>query len=458
VQDHAVVIGASIAGLLHAQVLSRHFARVTLIERDALPDGPEHRPGVPQSRHVHVMLKRGHDLLERFFPGLADEELAAGAPRIDWAREQYWYFAGGYRPRFQYHPIPALSRVCLEWLVRKRVLAARNIELRQQTEVSGWLHTPERDRVTGVRLSSREGGGVADLRADLVVDASGRSSRAPAWLEALGFGRVEQTRVDSFLGYASRWYRIPARFDGDFKVLTVQAQAPQGTRMGTLWQLEGGRWFVTLAGVARDYPPHDDAGFLEFARTLPAPTIYDAISRAEPLGPAASYRRTENVWNHYQRLRSWPDGLLVVGDAFCAFNPIYGQGMTVAAVSADALDALAPSAAQQGFARRAQRRIGSLLGLPWTMATTEDYRYPTTEGPKPSPALRLLHRYFDRVMLQGTVDPVVHRAFMDVQHLQRPPASLFSPAMLARVLLRPRARPRLEPLRMFAEEESRKVG
>jgi 2-polyprenyl-6-methoxyphenol hydroxylase-like FAD-dependent oxidoreductase len=278
-------------------------------------------------------------------------------------------------------------------------------------------------------------------RADLVVDASGRDSRAPRWLQALGYQPPAETVVNSFLGYASRYYHRPPDQPWPWKAAIVQRARPRGTRSGVLAPLEGDRWILTLAGAARDYPPNDEEGFLRFARELQHPILHDVAKELTPASPIWSYRRTENRLRHYDRLARRPERFVVLGDAACAFNPAYGQGMTVAATHAATLHrclraqrAARSDGSLSGFARRFQRELANDLRVPWLMATGEDFRHPATEGPRPGPSSRVSHWYFDRVIERANSDVVVHHAFLEVVHLLRAPRILLRPDMLLRVL------------------------
>jgi len=307
---HAVVIGGSMAGLLAARVLADHFERVTLVERDRFPDGPEFRKGVPQARHVHVLLSRGFRVLERLFPGVSAELAAAGAPEVDWTGDCGVCTRGGWHPRFLSGIVSRIcSRALLEWTIRRRVAARPNVRFLQACDVVELLPAAGGARVRGVRLRWREGPPADldpaeehELQADLVVDASGRDSRAPRWLAALGYPAPAVTTINSFLGYATRWYRRPAGFQADWKALLLGAGPPEGKRGGIILPVEGDRWFVTITGGGRDYPPGDEAGFLEFARSLRSSALYEAIKDAEPLSPVYVYRRTENRLRQYERL------------------------------------------------------------------------------------------------------------------------------------------------------------
>jgi hypothetical protein len=285
---HAVVLGAGMAGLLAARVLASHFEQVTVVDRDRLPEHPRFRPGVPQSRHLHVLLGRGLECLEQLFPGFEADLVAVGAPVVE-GSESLWLNAAGWSRRYQ-SPIRLLgaSRELVEWQARTRVMALDQVQVLEGCEAVGLLTDPSRDAVTGVRLRSRDGRAVAtspatEVAADLVVDASGRFSRAPQWLAALGYPAPGETSINPLLGYASRQYAIPAGFEVDWRMLVINAKPPGNARSGALVPIEGGRWMVALIGAGRDYPPTDDAGFLEFARGLRSPLLYETVKGDAPI-------------------------------------------------------------------------------------------------------------------------------------------------------------------------------
>lgn len=455
-RGNAVVLGAGMAGLLAARVLAGHFERVMVVERDRLPGRPGFRPGVPQSRHLHVLLGRGLECLEQLFPGFEADLVEAGAPVVA-GSESLWLNAAGWSRRYR-SPIRLLgaSRELVEWEARARVTALDNVRVLEGHEVVGLLADGSRDAVTGVRLRPRgdraeAAGPVTEVAAELVVDASGRGSRAPQWLAALGYPPPTETRISSLLGYASRQYRIPPGFRADWRMLLINAKPPGNARTGALVPIEGGRWMVALIGAGRDHPPTDDAGFLEFARGLRSPLLYETIRDAEPVSPIFGFRNTDNRRRHFERLGRWPERFVVIGDASCTFNPIYAQGMTVTAMTAVALDRLLaghrrrPGAGPAGRARRFQRQAAKASAGAWTMATTEDLRYPWTEGARPDLPTRVMHRYADRVLEVANGNPQVNTAFVNVVNLRRPPTSLFRPTVLLPVLARRRAPPLTDP-------------
>jgi 2-polyprenyl-6-methoxyphenol hydroxylase-like FAD-dependent oxidoreductase len=427
--------------MLAARVLSDHFDGVTLLERDRFPETPAARKGLPQGRHVHVLLERGRGALERFLPGLTGELMRAGAELLDFTRDFAWMSPYGWYVRFPGElRTLASTRGLVDWVVRDRVAALPNVRIQQGTDVAGLIReSGDGAGVAGVRLRSHKadaetGHDEAELAADLVVVADGRNSRLPEWLTALGYEPPEETVVNSFQGYASRFYRPPVAFESDWKALYVQQAPPGDPRGGLISPVEGGRWLVSLVGGDGDYPPTDEAGFLAFARSLRSPALFEAIKEAEPLTPIAGQRATENRRRHYDRLSRFPDGVVAVGDAVCAFNPVYGQGMTAAALGAEVLDHwLREKSSHRGPGRSRvfQRRLTRATAAAWQLSAGADYRFRTTEGPPPSRVARLTGRYIAGVMQASTRHPWVRLRLAEVLHLLRPPSALFGPGVLA---------------------------
>ena len=441
VPGRAVVVGGSLSGLLAARVLGSRFREVVLLERDELGDGVGFRKGIPQGRHVHVLLKRGERILERFFPGILEELRREGGQSVDMAGDTLWFHFGNWKKRFASGmTMRSQSRGLLEGVVRRRLRALPNVVIRGGVDVTGFA-TGE-NGIAGVRIGGRRAGeDGATIDARLVVDATGKGTRTPAWLEELGFGRPEVTEVKVDVGYASRFYR--PRRDGarDWKALLLYPR-PLGTRLGVLLPIEDDQWLVTLVGWFGDHPANDETRFVEFARSLPAPHLHRAIASADPVSTIATYRFPADRRRHFERMRL-PDGLVVVGDAFCTFNPIYGQGMTTGALGAETLaSCLDEGGFGRGFGRRFHERLARGIDTPWTLATTEDFRYPRAEGTRP-PGTGFLLWYTAQVHRLSWVDPFVMTRFLQVMHLLRRPSSLFHPYILARALT---TRPRPLPL------------
>jgi 2-polyprenyl-6-methoxyphenol hydroxylase-like FAD-dependent oxidoreductase len=443
--DHAIVIGGSIAGLVTARVLADHFTHVTIIERDRFPNMPAFRKGVPQSRHLHGLLERGQVLLENLFPGLGAELTGPGARVLEMPSDILLLSPVGWHRRFR----PGLkflscSRELLEWSIRRRLAAMNKVRFLEGHDVMGLLTNSDRTSVTGVQVRNRDEdafGALKELQGALVVDASGRHSRAPEWLEALGYSQPQETIINSFVGYASRYYTPPQDFQADWAMLFLQPKPPDIPRAGVIMPLEGNRWLVTLVGAAKNYPPTDEAGFLDFARSLRSPILYEVIKNAQPISPISGNLGTQNHLRHYERLPRWPERFIVLGDAVCAFNPVYGQGMTVAVQEAILLDKTLreqrlhyPDGDLVGLSRHFQRQLAKVIAPAWLLATGADYSYPTTEGGRRGLFARLMHPYIKQVAKVSTVDPDVGRALFAVTNLVSPPITLFHPQVLMRVI------------------------
>jgi 2-polyprenyl-6-methoxyphenol hydroxylase-like FAD-dependent oxidoreductase len=431
--DHAVVLGASLAGLLAARVLSDSYAQVTVIDRDELPETPGHRRGVPHGRHLHALAARGQQALEELFPGLTAELIAHGAPAGDLLTDARFYFSGHrLRPARTGLLFLSASRPLLEAQVRARVRALPNLRVQDRCDVVGLATSADGRRVTGARVLRRTDGSAEEvLGADLVVDASGRGSRTPAWLEALDYPRPEREQVQIGLGYATRIYRLPPdALDGNLAVL--DAATPELPRTGALLRLEGDRWMLTLAGILGDHPPIEPDGFLDFARSLRFPDIYEAVRDGEPLDDPVGFRFPASVRHRYERQDRFPAGFLVVGDAVCSFNPIYGQGMSVAALEALTLrrhlDRGVDPEPRQWFAD-----VARVVDVPWEMSAGGDLAFPGVPGRR-SLKLRLLGAYLARLHAAAADDAQLATAFMRVAGLTAPPQSLLRPDIALRVL------------------------
>lgn len=451
--DRAIVIGSSVAGLVAARVLSEHFAQVVVIERDSPPTGPEPRKGVPQGRHTHAVLKGGADVLGDLFPGFWSQMLDAGTCYTDLAEDWVWFHHGVFKQRhttglYMY----CQTRPLLEWHVRQRVVALGNVELRYDHTVAELVHDAARSRVTGVRLRARGQEQTTTLSAAVVVDTSGRGTQTPRWLEALGYGRPPQEAVKTNVGYASRLVKLADDPSRDWQCMLIYPRAPHQTRVGYIFPVEGGRHIMTLAGYCGDYPPSDEEGFLAFARDVPRPEYYREISRAEFLTPIATHRLPSNLRRRYERMDRFPEGLLVLGDAVCSFNPLFGQGMTTAALGANVLrrclagrSSSDPTARVQGLAKELWAGLRPINDVAWLLATTEDMRYPQVEGRRPL-GIRALNWFKAQLLELSAVDVDIHTRFLEVLCFDRGLEVLMHPSVIARVLrwnLRPRDRERL---------------
>lgn len=435
---HAVVVGASMAGLLAARVLADRYATVTVIDRDELPDSDAARGGVPQGRHAHGLMPAGRAALEDFFPGLTAELVAAGAPSGDILGDsRFW--VGGHRLKRHHADLIALgpSRPFLEARVRARVRSIANVVVVDRTDVLGLEAVGPRGRVVGVRVAARDGGReVRTIDADLVVDASGRGSKTPVWLAEFGWPAPPEDRVPIDLAYTTRIYHgAPDVMGGD--VVILLGYTPTDRRSSICSLMEGNKILVSLVGILGDYPPADDEGFRDFAESLSQPDIADVIRGLTPAGPAVSFRFAESRWRRYDKVSRFPAGLLVIGDAVCSINPAYAQGMTIAALQAVALRA-ALNAGRPVDARRFFRASAKAVSGAWQVAVGADLGLPEVPGRR-SVADRLIGRYVGRAQAVAAIDPTIALAFVRVAALLDTPPNLMRPDRLFRVL-RPRRR------------------
>lgn len=432
---HAIIIGGSVAGLMTAAVLARHFDRITILDRDQMPDEPGFRKGVPQGQHAHGLTVRAFQIMERVLPGTRAHLVAHRAvldQDLGHIFKSFQYGAYWETPCESGITGTLVSRALLDWAFRQELAKIDAVTIRTGVTVSGLV--AKDDAITGV-LAHAKGSDIKEtLDADLVVDASGRGSQLPKWLEVLGFPGPEESEVRVDVGYSSRLYKRSVPDDAEPPVYLIASTPPAGKRLSAIMPVEGGRWHLTLAGTCGDHPPTDEEGFRAFARSLPAPEAINIIENEEPAGEITQYKFPSNMRRHYEGLQRAPDNLLVLGDAISSFNPIYGQGMTVSSLEIEQLAAMleAPNASLKGVLPRFMRRITPIVDMAWQMATGEDFRHPEVTGKRP-PGIGLLHRYTAAAMRAAHRDTKVHVTFLKVINMQAGPGSLFAPDILWRV-------------------------
>ena len=435
--EHAIVLGASMGGLLAARVLSDFYLTVTVVERDQMPTSTAQRRGVPQGRHVHALWPRGSQILDELFPGFRTELVTDGGKVWDDGDSSKFYMSfGGHQfvrsgalPRFQLLTTSYQSRPFLEDHVRRRVRAIPTVKMMDEHDVVELTCNEDLSRVTGVSVSPRQSDEKHLLTADLVVDATGRGSRMPTFLESLGYDRPVEDEVVMRLAYTSQLLRIPPGMYNELLVLTGPVPG-RPTGMG-LFTYENNTWLLTAIGLAGLEPPADLAGMLCFIEGFTPPEVLSALKSAEPLGEVARYRTPSSRWRRYDKMRRFPEGLLLFGDAICSFNPIYGQGMTVAALEAVALDRCLRRG-QGNLAARFFRAAAKPIGVAWQLAVGGDLALPEIEGRRPL-SMRLVNRYVDRVQTAAETNLAVAAQFLKVAGFSSPPASLFAPSVFFRV-------------------------
>lgn len=433
-RQHAIVIGASIGGLVAARALADHYHQVTVLERDSFPAAGEHRKGVPQSRHAHALLPSGREGLEALFPGLSQELVEQGAILADGIQHGVRFIGGSYHCRFPSGGQSLyVSRLRLEAQVRARLLALPNVRMIENCNVLGITANDDQSRVTGVRFVRRDQSRAEKYApADLIVDASGRGSHSMAWLAQMGYAKPVEEEVRVNIAYASRIYqRKPEQAQDAYTMLITPV--PPNRRMGVMLAIEEDRWHVTLVGYLGDEPPIDPEGFLAFAKTLPTLDIYEAIRQAEPVTDPVPAKYPASIRRYYEKLARFPAGYLVFGDAICGFNPTYGQGMTVAVLEAQLLQQCLAEG-DEDLAHRFFAKTGQLVDIPWTIATGGDLRFPEVEG-KRSAIKRLIDWYLSKLHRAAQQDPKLVLAFGAVANLRLSPKSLLQPRVAWRVLL-----------------------
>ena len=436
--QRAVVLGASMGGLLAARVLADYFETVTVVERDVLPEDPANRRGVPQGRHIHVLLARGAQILEEFFPGILDELVADGAPVWDDGELSKFYLCYGGHVTSRSGKFPGdpkevamymASRPFLECHVRRRLRDMDNVTILGGQDVAELTSTVDRTRVTGVRVIDRDSGAEWELTADLVMDAMGRAARTPAFLDSLGYGRPVEDHIVMRTTYVSQQLRIPPGTVTE--QLSIVSAAPGRPTGMFLFGYENDTWIFTVFGMVGHEPPRELDGMLSFAREYTPAHVLAAVRSGEPIAAPVQHRMPSSQWRRYDKMRRFPAGLLVCGDAICSFNPVYGQGMSVAALDAVALrDCLRRG--MTDLPRRYFRAAAKPIGVAWQLAAGSDLAFPEVEGPR-TPAIRVTNRFVDWVLTAAESDADVGGQFFRVTTLLDPPTRLLNPLFISRV-------------------------
>ncbi len=429
--EHAIVIGGSMAGLLTARVLSDYFERVTIFEANTPPEEAVPRKGVPQGNHIHGLLSGGAAVLCKYFPDIHDDLIAAGAdygdPTIKWRM----FMGGTWNPRIASGMTSyVMSRPLLEATVRKHTLAIANIKLCVASTVSAYTSNDKNTAVTGVTLEASG----ENIAADFVADVSGRNSKASDWIKQMGCTPPPRSNIGIDVGYSTFEVTEPPNYQRDWNMIFIIPQSiPRDTRAGGIFCVENKRWLITASGYHKDYPPTDWSGFLAFLKTHSFPDIYEAIKDLKPVGEAKEYRYAACLRRHYESLEDFPQGLLVLGDAMCSFNPVYGQGMTVASKEVEHLDNCLQQCVNNGnltsVAQPFFKGAAKIVDAAWDATTVEDFRYPQTRGDRPKAygLAKWLNRKFFAL---AATDEEFAVAFYKTLHLVEPPEALLKPKYL----------------------------
>jgi flavin-dependent dehydrogenase len=449
-EGKSIVIGGGIAGLLASRVLSEHFANVLLIERDHYPESAGPRNGTPQANHVHVLLMKGKQLLMDLFPNLERNLLDKGAHKIDLLADARYLLKTGWAMSFDSGMYTiACTRQLLEHAIRNEILTHyTNIDILEDTRVTGLVvgeNRREEDNVnhhrTIVGITTVFQNIQRIIYGQLIVDASGRNNETPNWLEKLGFGRPPETKVNSYIGYATRQFRPRLKNNHpNWKVMIILTQPPDNPRMGIIYPAEKDLWWVGILGIGKTYPPTIEEGFLDFVQKLGGNEIYEAIKDADPVSQIYGYRENGSRRYHYEKMKIWPENFIAIGDSVSAFNPFYAQGITTAAIGATVLNKSLhdfrrrrdrkPTKDLIGFSKEFQKRIAKVNSFPWLLGTSEDLRWPTTEGQSPNFVTRLMQKYSNHVMLLGPKSHIATKSFFEMMHMVKSPLVLFHPKII----------------------------
>ena len=433
---HAIVIGGGIAGMLAARVLSEFFERVTVLERGDIGGPLEPRRSVPQGHHAHFLLKGGEQSMENLFPELVQDMVELGSVPVRISQD---IISSGFleQPRRDLDiTCHCQTRGLLEYCLRRRVNKHLNIETRWGCSVTALLADRTKRLVLGVRYRDKAGM-ERSLDADLVIEASGRGAQSQRWLEELGFGSAPTAEISVDLGYSSAIFQMTEDPTRDWKGLVIAGRPPEDARWAAVLPIEGNRWIVTLGGRFSQYPPIDYQGFLSFTHSLPNPAIYDALKDARMVGDIHRYRFPTSVWRRYDQMEAFPERHIPIGDTICSFDPLFGQGMTSAALQVEGLrEALINrterNAPLEGLTNEFLRRAAEIAEIPWAQAAEQDFQYPQTKGERP-----LLDegaaRYRTHLNALIWEDIEVQRRFTRVLHLMDHPKTLHEEPIYSKV-------------------------
>ncbi len=455
-EDKAVVIGGGIAGLLASRILSVHFSKTIVIEKDSYPKEKGPRNGTPQANHIHVFLVKGMQTIIDLFPGIEEKLLSRGGHKIDVISKAKFKFSTGWARNFNSGMNTIVcSRQLLEHTIRQEILEKYfNVKIIENARVIGLATTTDSEQkiITGVNMIYGNGNNndinkTTTIHANLVVDASGRRSETPIWFEKIGLEKPYETKINSFIGYAGRRVQLLSTQSSpllsNYKVVVVFTNPPNNPRMAVMTAIEDNQWQVGLLGIGKTYPPTDEKGFLNFAKELGVEDVYKIVRDAKPISNIYGYREDGSRLYHYEKIKKWPKNFIVLGDAVSAFNPIYAQGVTVAAIQSKILDNLlykykknnAEADLKKGFETKFQREIAKLNSLPWLLGTSEDLRWPTTEANKKmNPFSKIIQIYSKHVILLTPNSRLATKSFLEMLHMVKSPAVLFHPLLIVQVL------------------------
>ena len=432
IQKKVVVLGASFSGLVTAKVLSEFYEQVVIIEKGADVTSPKSRSVVPQMGQHHILLAEGRRILESIFPGIDNELDSYGSELIDYTLDGKLFTEYGQCPRFKSNIlIRPSSRVLLDFLLRQRVRKVSNISIEYHSKWLNLILSKNNSTVSGLTYIQDEK--IRVLNCDTLIDCTGRNSILSKILEKNGFDVPTPVKVNPFVGYATCAYEIEDDLV-DFKLMEIASSAPHNPRAAGLWKIEGNKWLLALIGSNKVYPSSDPSEYLDFASKLEQPDIYRIVKEAKAISDISLYRGPVNQWRQYSKMKDFPVGLLVLGDALATFNPLYGQGMSIALSE---ILVLKNTLIKKNliFNRVLQSKINKTVNLAWPLAIAEDLKWSMTEGSKVTFSDKLSIWYSNLLLPLSRTNKRVVETFLQIANLQKGPYSLISPAILKDVFL-----------------------
>ncbi len=435
-RNHAIVLGCSLSGLLTAKVLSKHYQKVTIIEKDKVNNIPESRKGQPQTQHVHALVKSGLSILEEYFPDIKKDLVASGAVEMDLGDSSIFYSYGGLRERSNSDiDIVTMSRQLLEFLIRRYTLNISNIVLLDQMVFEKLNLTEDKQKIKGVSIRDTKNNMSFHTDGDLIIDTTGRGSRTPKLLDLIGFKAPENSTVKINVSYHSRIYKRDINDPRSDKIIVLKAEPPLEKVDAMLLPIEDDRWMLTIAGWHKTNPiPNSEKELLMMFKSWPHLDFYDILSNSTPVSEFITYKFPQSLRRHYEKLDEFPLGYLVLGDAVCSLNPVYGHGMTSAAFQAKELDKLLEKHIPENkLAKIYFKKISKIIDQCWLISTIEDFRYPETIGKRPK-GIKLINRYMTRVHRVSIHNTLVRNTFLEVASLLKTPKTLFYPRVLWKLI------------------------
>ncbi|MED2793389.1 NAD(P)/FAD-dependent oxidoreductase [Bacillus wiedmannii] len=435
--NKAIVIGGSIAGKLAAKALSTTFKEVIIIESGERWDGKSSRKRVPQSHHPHVLLKGGETAIEELFPNITNELIEAGSIVNNFTRDIKWHQFGLWKQQFigKVHMIQQ-SRFLLEWHIQKRIDDISNVTTKFGTLVDGLLVDGKFNKVCGVKAKCLEAGTQVEIQADIVVDASGFGSKSIAWLREYNIEvQEEKVRIDLF--YTTRMFKLNENEKLDCCNMLMSPSFPDNPYGVLIQTIEDNRYFVTFSGYANEKAPQTDDEFYDFAENLSISNVTDFLNKAEAISNIKTYKIPYQVRRRFDLVNHLPEGLLVVGDAHCRFDPVFGQGVSVAAMEAHQLQLLLQRRQKldKTFTQRFYKNTANIIQTPWEMTTTEISRHPQLKR-KLTIKQKFQLWYTKQIYQLSASDSDVYIRLVRVMNLIRSPFHLFHPRVLLAVLLK----------------------